>query len=81
MGYSLPQTFDYLVREIPNPLGEVFREASAVIVAGGSVEEALATIKRATTRRFPHFYCECFRDSAQNRREYDKDLGIKRSCH
>lgn len=48
VGYSLPQTFDYLVREIPNPLGEVFREASAVIVAGGSVEEALATIKRAT---------------------------------
>lgn len=48
VGYSLPQTLDYLVQEIPDPLREVFREASAVIVAGGSVEEALAAIKGAT---------------------------------
>lgn len=48
VGYSLPQTLDYLVQEIPDPLKEVFKEASAVIVAGGSVEEALQTIKGAT---------------------------------
>lgn len=48
VGYTLPQTFEYLVQEIPEPLGEIFRQASAVIVAGGSVEEALATLKGAT---------------------------------
>ncbi len=51
VGYSLPQTFEYLAQETEtsNPLKNIFQEASAAIVAGGSVEEALEIVKRMTT--------------------------------
>lgn len=48
VGYSLPQIFEQVALDLEGPLKAVFLRTAAVINAGGTVEEALETLKRQT---------------------------------
>ena len=48
-GFTLMQTFNRLKQDVPGPLGKTFARASHVLELGGSVEEALDTIKGEQT--------------------------------
>ena len=47
-GYSLEQALSQVSKEVEGPLGHVFEESVAVYEAGGTIEESLEHLKRAT---------------------------------
>ncbi len=48
IGYSLPQIFEQVALDLDGPLKDVFQRSASVINAGGTIEEALETLKEQT---------------------------------